>query len=521
MPRRPSEDFFNLVKSLSSSEWSTVHQILNESLYRGNKKGQKRNALKDFLVLLRQSDNYSETSLRSALAIPNTSKGNTKWKNIKRHSEPIVFSAIERAPANQTPENMAERFSLLLKHLIQRGIFIRAQDLIEKYLLVARAYEFFDLEKVLLDHKNTILSILKDENEGGLELEKAILRRRQLWQIIQEIEEFIDLRNRLKLAMNLPVFQRKDRIVEIGKDPILGVEGQKSTKAKVLRLDILRQIHVIAGRTAEFSKAQVDILDAFKQFPNHFNSTEMIFSVVLSHYDQFHLKLMAHRFEGAQESLGKLRSLVDDLQGDIQSRAKELYRIASFFKARVILDEKRILEETELLARWYKVNPHFKSRKRYALSAYSMSEAHFALGNYSKSIRWLSEIKNREKSKFNPPLLLMSVVLTCICRIEMFDSDGLEYEVRVLIKLMKLDSEAGEVFQFMISHFKKWITIKGHTEQGPWFKAFAESILPMLKLRKYSWILNYFDFALWLKSKEEKKPFILCLKEASKPFENL
>lgn len=515
MPRASSPDLFLLVNSLSLSEWKTLRILFKQNPHNPNSKKKKTQDTERFAEVLRSATEYDKFAIMDRLGIPNSTKGNQTYRDLKRQCEKMVFKAIEYSPENQSPIVELRRFQILLPHLIERGYFEKAGKLIRNFIEVARSHEYFEEEKWLLDSLSLVLSKSKQTVEGERIIKNSIRRRKVLNAIIEECETVIDIRNQLQIALGEAPERRVERIRKLAKTVSLYDGNLHSTKARVIQAEVFRQIAVYLGKWENFLLAQKEILSLYKNHPNHFIDNGLKTAFLNSIFAKAEYFSMIGKFHEAKGAISELLRIQKTLVAENYTTAQELHLLATMTLKRMSLEEGGLIESVKLGNEWIAQKPSVIGRSKFPIVLYRAAEASFFLGRFSESAKLFSRINHGIGFKTRKDLLFVSLLILPIIRIEQNDTEGLDYATRQsagYLKKVELENSFSEI---MITFFKSWAKQGGLSKTKECFLGLRKQLNDMPKSSSMRRYLDYFDFYAWTQAHLESKTMLDVLRASS------
>lgn len=465
-----------------------------------------------FVRAMRYADDYSKPEFMAALGIEESKKGDQKYKDLKRHAEKVVFKAVETAPENQTVSVQLIRLRILLPHLIQRGYFTKAERIIQKQLEAAQEQEAFEAEKWLLDTWCYLIGKRMEPDKGLDQLDAVIKRRNAVQVVIEEIEEMTRVRNRLLLVTKQEAGQRVKSIQQLAKLEILQKVRLRSSKAKVIRCGVLRQMAVYLGDTDTFLKAQAEIMRLYKAKPHHFEDGEMRSSYLKSLFAKAELHHMRHEQEHSQTALKAIRDFAEESKGEDQIEAEELYYISSLTACQFRLRKDETEKVLEDVKQWYGQHSRRKNTSRFPLSAIKAAELGFLLGEYSDAMKWLLPLKTPAPNPYVPEASLAAYLIAPLIRVEQRDWEGLEFELKGARRFFKKHRNAHPLFAILTEALGK-MAKKGRMERDLLVSAHREIESILAASPKHGHLLHFFDFQVWLHCQVKGKSFIDQMRE--------
>lgn len=156
-----------------------------------------------------------------------------------------------------------------------------------------------------------------------------------------------------------------------------------------------------------------------------------------------------------------------------------------------------------------KINP-----ARKAFVQYKLALASFVNGDHSSCLKTLNEIIHDSSSHSNEELINFSFILELLCLQELSKEDLLAYKLKSFERFMKKNSRFQKIEGTLIVFLRSWLKLDSHHDRLDELEKFYSSILQFKEEETTSEsILEYFDFLAWSKSKLEKKPMEIYIRE--------
>lgn len=131
---------------------------------------------------------------------------------------------------------------------------------------------------------------------------------------------------------------------------------------------------------------------------------------------------------------------------------------------------------------------------------------HMALGEYSKTLKWINEILNTPNMDSNEDIIAYTHILNLFVHLELKNNHLLPYTIKNTHRFLKtrnrLNSFEQIILQF-ISNFKKYLEID---RQEAWEKLYNE-LIGLRNNSDHQSMIDYFDFETWVLSKIQVQSF--------------
>lgn len=510
-------DLFYLVKSLSRSEWSVIHQSIGKKSIHGDKAEDEMQVFK-LLKHLKAALTYEEDNVREKLGYKTDRKSKKAFSRIKNIALDIVFSAIEQSKENQNPKTLAQKAPTLISQMINRGLFFKASFFIEKYLGICDGYELFNLKEQLLSLKrHTLLLLPPPEVDKSLD---AICEQEKIARNCQaEIVSFLNIKEKIRSIRKQSMINRKELINNLASSVELQQTHFGSKRAELHFLHTLRQIRLLQRDTSGWVAAVNGIISIVED-NKYLYEEDAIFRVyVETLFGKIRYTSMGHDFENSLSQLAKAKEAFESLPLGKSNWVKEKQILSEIHLYRLKLDAPPCVEAIRKGVTWYKENPGFLESGGFQVFARLSFESLFIFSQFEDCGRLLVLVRQPKPSLFHPIITCVSWMVTLLLRIEQKDWELLEYDCRAAERYFKkYCSDLGTPF-ILVNLVKKFLR-QIHGETSMLWKEAEESLSGYLELNGGQKIEDYFPFSVWAKSKNSRKTFLSLLTLSNKPIKS-
>lgn len=507
MPRKPSNELFLLIKSLSKSEWSVIWRSYWETQYNEHKNSKREKRAFKLIELMNSMEIYDEDLLRNQLGVADKSSSGRKyfWA-LKTEAEGYVFDAIRRAPENQTPPILVQSISVLIDHLLARGAWEKAAFLLKKYILVARKFECFESEMRMLGQIEFIHGLQMDSSVADA-LKEVSQRRLELIEALMEYYSTRNLREKIRSAIKSVSSQSKEVLIRFLQKSEDRNPDWKSKKSRIFHLDSLRMVYVWQREWDKIPKVLHAIRDIWNSDDHLFENAENFTVGLNARLLEINLNVLSHRYDKAANLLTELRGLSIGISGFQKGLIQEAIIIQDIHMARVRLDLRMMKIGIEAALKWYSENQHFQKKAKFTSSAYFIAESCFVLGEYRRSVAVIMKIRDPHPSPFRPDLTAMSHLLALVIKAEQNDMLGLKFELKTSKKFFIKNFPEHNLFSSLIGFFEGMISTKTDENLRKYMAQHIDSLSALLGRRDFKKYADYFDFVLWMRSKIQNTSF--------------
>lgn len=503
MPGRPEDYLFFLVKSLSNSEWSTLHRFRDADLFRNDKKNKGPDKITEMIQAIAKLPAWDNAVLREQLGFTDSERDNQYFRKIKQRAEVKVLEAIEYAPANQTELVRMEKLAALLRTLEERGIYRRLDRLVKKYKRIAHDYEYFQTEKELLTFELRGLDRNYEGEARKIQLGAAYKRLELIYRAITEQDQLMLAREGLKATGEVN-FEALRVQKSSWKDSWEQVYAQwSSARAQFLFAEIIANLFK-RDRQLELAISPLEIAVKLYKSNQHWGSEPYFTDIyLLARTSLISILSYAGQKRKALKGMDQLESELESLSFHAQLTYQPRIWIARLYhliSQGEIANAVQIVEKAQSLFETY---PTTKDRGSYLTYSYLAGFVHFLHGDLSNAVRWHYPLNTPRPLPSRPLLSDVVHIAMLVFRYEQTEFEALNRELKDARKYFKRRPQLTEAVAPILDFFKR--AMSRQTFPKDHGKALIEYLASSKVLSAH---LDYFPLREWLTEKIYATPMV-------------
>jgi hypothetical protein len=510
MPRHSSDEIYYLVHSLSQSELIKLREDLAKTPSSSIPKGSTPLYLQLIEFLLTQKK-YDDKVAKARFGYEEVNSSG--WRVLKKKAVDQAIRAIELAKENQTDYAVLHRIPMILRHLIDRGIYQRAEAIGKKYLQIAIQKEQFHLVSELVEIMQLLIVQCYSTDTALSKIEDIQVTRREANDRNHNLENLQEIWFKLHVESKRSFSSIQPDIQDILENPIIANKDAKSQIAEMYYWKVRKRCYFLMRNYEKY----IQTLDNGIQFCE--NGLNILRSEFFDFYiglltDRGRIALLAHEFNIASDFEEKMQDLVQkkSLSGQAKSRIQgKIYRFqltrhySSFnlekLKSAVGFTSKWLISNRGLLDVSTSIGLHRM------LATY-----YFIFGDYSEASKWVFSLR----SKIESSISAFAWAFYLMARLQNGDYEIIAKEAKATRDFFSNSSD-GFIFFSKIANFV--IELAKEKKDNPrLIEEFKDELQNHPSYPKYS---NYFPFSLWLDSKIGKGQIWVLLQASNKPIRNL
>ncbi|MGQ0827490.1 MAG: hypothetical protein ACT4ON_03740 [Bacteroidota bacterium] len=504
---KPSEDLFDLIKSLSPNE--KRYFTINASRH---VIGEKNNYIRLFEMIDKQKA-YNEE------VIKNYFKGEVFIKQMtftKNYLYNLILKSLNSYHTELSIDSQIKELLRNVEILYSKTLYKQCSKVLARAKELAYSYEKHVQILEILVWENNIADVVYRDNDTLKKINENYY------------QEFETILNTLK---SIRKYQKLVDEIYL----TLLEEGQFRNKTKMKKLDEVFQ-------KAQLNEKEADLSFDAKRFLYSARSLYYEQSLDPANYHLYTTKL-AKLFESSPKQIQKhtgnyvnaLNNLVmsckvlkkyDEAVDYIKKMRKIALAISKnseinkrIFERSYCLEldvnigrghfEKNtaLIKEIEAGFNLYKVGDLYKG-----LLQFDIAYSYFGMGAFNKALMWLNKVLNTTALEFRPDIFCNAQLFNLIIHFELGNKDLLEYIVKSTYRFLYKKESLYKFEVIMLQYIKKSALADTPKKMIELFKSLKQELLPLLKDPYEKRILLSFDYISWLESKIEKRSFADCVK---------
>ncbi|MBI2269244.1 MAG: hypothetical protein HYU69_02685 [Bacteroidetes bacterium] len=506
MPKNPSSNLFDLIKSLTKQE------KISFTLY--TKRNEKKLVYIKLFETINNRGEYNEEYIRKLMGLTSS-----HLSELKNYLYNLILESLEIHHKESNAEIILHRTVIHIHILYKKGLYSQCLKLVKKAYKIAEVEENFSVMTELYYWE----SLLAQKNRNILELKNALKNKDRIRECFTKNYNLFEY-TELKLQAALLIVQRQiflNRAETTKVNTILSHKllsdgsGIMSDKARVQYYQIK---NVLFASLCDFVSSN-QILDQFIQF---MEDKQGITSSNLSTYcNTLHNKIVftlsINKFEEAQKNLKKLdhaimlKKQLD--KTDLHVTLLSYYTLSSGLYIKTGEFQKG-LEYISLLKKDFIFNNLPKSKQ--LILHHNCAYLFIGTNAFRNALSELNAIVNTATDE-RSDIFSFAKILLLIVHYELNNMELLESLIRSTLRYFL---KKGNLFKFekAIINFigKKLPRVNGKKELIAAFKDLKEELMSLSHDSVEKSAFEYFDFISWLESKIENRPFVKIVIEKAK-----
>ena len=507
----PSEDLFNLIKSLSMSEKRHFKIFASRHVI-----GAQNSYVKLFNAIEKQSASGGEYNEQGIKAIFRNEKFIRYLPMHKKYLYKLVLKSLSAIYTEQTSNMYLTELLKFAEILCLKGQFAQAIKILDKANETASQRESHLFLLLISSLKKYAVAGSGYSLPGSLN-EKAVLEEElaaidnykmmcHLWNVKIKADKLLE-----KGAIQIDV--KKYRSI-VG-DPILN-SRMDSKRAIMISRQILSACHCALGNYVkgyEYLKERIDVMEQVKEWTY---SNPLVYPRDLNNL--IFLAVQLGKYDEAGVGINKIKTFPALLK-KTHPETIDAYVFQSAYSNEIELAIKTV--KLHLLPGIiHKITAGLKKFKKYISPLYEqvfphyIAYSYFLIGDFRQSLRWIHGLMNA-KNVARESLQISSGIMNLAIHYELGNREIIKNTVRAIIKRMDNMGQQNEVL-YLIADF--FMQLYGSETKKEVADCFVEVKRKMLKYKpdELKIVTEYFDFISWVESKIQNLSFADLVREKVK-----
>ena len=508
MPKSPSKDLFQLVRSLTKAEKRHFKIFVSGSIAE-----KKNNYVRLFDAIARQKE-YDENRILKK------EKHIRHLPMLKNRLHEIILQSLNVFHANNSASTTLANYLHRIEILFEKGLYTQCRKIVNKAKHIAYQYEDHLRIFEILTWEQQIMRTTMQVREINMKADKFKKEEQLILKKLSDVSEYGTVVNKMF-------------VLKSQKGKIARTKDNLKKYQALMNHPVFKDVNKRSSYEATRLYYQLNAL--------YFSATENLnknhqYNKLLVAWIELHPEKMKEEVDGYFKALGNLMIS--------QSRLKKTKEcLASIQKMRA-LSTRSVALQTAIFIQSYtaEINIHARTgdletcidlchevEKKIQQYESNMNEGskisiycnlaclYFCVKNYSRSLLQLNKVLNASFGKTREDLQCIARILNLLIHYEMQNMNLLEHLTRSAHHFLDKRNYFFKVERAIVNFFGKKIP-RIITEQEN-IQAFQELKKELIKITKDPFekqILEDFDFISWVESKIEKRPFVEILKEKAK-----
>lgn len=497
---KPSNELFNLIKSLTKSEKRYFKLI--SSLQQGDK-----NYVKLFDAIEAQSA-YDEEEVKGLF------KGTTFIRHLpseKNHLYSLLLKSLRNFHSDKSVSAQMQEFLKNIEILYNKALYKECNKIVRKAKRIANAHEEFYFLLELINWERVLMEEGYSRGNFNKSIDALVKEEEEVLEKLRNIAEYQILYSKINYVFRKGGYTRNENERKIVNDIlnhrlIRGEDTALSMKASTACFYIQG---LCAWTNRDMEKAFDNfqkVMDRFKRNPLLINELPKRYTRVLNHqllyfidkgrFNEF-FKLLEH-MKGLSKKQA-FRSI------DLQIRIFTFSTIAELLACAAMGDFDRGESVVDEINNGLQKYRNKISKEDVIVYYYNISRHYFGQGDYKRALEYINKVLNDNEANLRQDMFVFSRLFNLIVHFELGNFDLLDYIIKSTLRFVKKKRRDYEYENTIIRFMKKLVrTAQGHEELLPVFIEFRDEMERIYEIPYQKITLEYFDILSWLNNHIEK-----------------
>lgn len=495
---KPSNDLFELIKSLSKSEKRFFK--LSSSLQSGDK-----NYLKIFDAIDRQKE-YDEDMLKECF------EGETFIKHFpseKNHLYKLILKSLRAYHSDNSISSILKQEIKNIEILYKKALYRecnkflgRAKKLAIEHEKFYYLFEMLSLEKLLLEEAYEAGEFTKD-------LDALIREERDVIDKLRNLASYHVLYSKINYVFRSGGYVRSDAdralVEEISHHPlIIGRNTALSYRAATI-------CYYIQGFCATANVDMESALLKFNRVKDILDDNPLIRKDLPKRYFRtlsniLTLQINTGRIDEALQMIDTMRTFAK--KSHFNTEDIELMVFKSTYLAELRIYEKKgefekAIEIVDDIVNGIESSEGKVNKEQELLFMVSIASVYFGAGNYKESLQWLNRVLNDNEPNLRQDIYSYARLFNLVVHYELGNFDLLEYINKSTSRYLTKRQRNHQLEIMILNYMKTLSRMAGKPEQIDVFKEFKKEIEAYKHSSTDQVIFDFFNYPVWLDSKIE------------------
>ncbi len=504
---KPSEELFDLIKSLTKSEKRFFK--LSSSLQSGSK-----NYLKIFSSIDKQKE-YNEDAIKDEFKKETFVK---HFPSEKNHLYKLILKSLRAYHADNTISSILKQEIKNIVILYTKSLYKECNKFLTRAKKMAVTHEKFYYLYELLSWEKILLEEAYEEGEFSVDLDKLINEEKTVIEKLRNLAAYHVLYSKINYVFRSGGYARSDRdkliIQEISSHPLIVNKNTALSSRAATICYYIQGFCAMANRNWKSSKTKftkaLEIFDDNEliktDIPKRYIRTMKNIikcEIELGNYDATAQLLTELKVLGGNKGFKSLDIEVMIFKASTLAELKLCQRTGDFDKAVKTIDV--ILAQLEK----YKGRTNKEQEIRFY---YNFAYLYFGVGEYNKALFWINKVLNDNETNLRQDIYGYARLFNLVIHYELGNHELLEYIVKSTHRYLNKRNRAYEFESFIISQLKKLSKVYDSGNEKEMMKKMKPQLKKVLKSDSDKVILEYFDFEAWVDGKIAGSSFSEAIK---------
>ena len=505
-----SDDLFQLIHALSKNEKGYFKKYAAKHVLHGQN---------NYILLfdsIEAQKNYDEEKLKHVFRKKTFINHLPSEKNYLYW---MIIRCLNEYHSEISAEARLKDLLHTLEILYDKGLFKQCDKILQKAKQLAIEFEKPLIELELHDWESRICITLGDFERLSNHLKQNDKRKSVLMEGIKTTMKLRQMEEKMLVLSKRIGFPRdkneKQQYQKIVNHELLQNEDAINTFRDRFHYHTIFNIYwEVMGDQQKTYQHRKKLIDHAERFPKLLKDEQVRYVIAMNNLLNSQDELRKH--DDFKVDLQKLRS--------INSRSPNIQARIFAYSYNLELTQLQIAGEFQKsILRFPEVEEGIKKfrsvlHKEFLVAFhYQFFYAHFAVGDYSKALRWMNQLIDHDSIKVRQEIYFFSRIMVLIIHYELKNVELLAYHIRSTYRFFLKRKRLFKFETIMLTFIKE--SAKFDT-QKEFREGFEKLKLQLEKLKKDPYeaqVLSFFDLITWLESKITKRSFAQIVKEKVRP----
>jgi len=497
---KPSNELFNLIKSLSKSEkrFFKLHSSLQEG---------EKNYLKIFDAIEKQSE-YNETEIKDQFGSEVFIK---HFPSEKNHLYKLILKSLRAYHSENSISSVLKQEIKNIEILYNKALFNECNKFLLRAKKLAIAHEKFYFLFELISWEKMLLEEAFEDGKFTKDLDTLIYEEQEVIEKLRNLAAYHVLYSKINYVFRSGGFARDEEsrklITEIASHPlIVGMNTALSNRAATIChytqgfCNLANGNHKIAFE--KFTKVR-SILD---NYPNLKKDLAKRYARTLANLVASLIDLK--QYDAAKEVIRDMRALPGISGFESIDIEMNIFKTCSVAELRICHRMGDFEGAIKIVNKIIPIIEKYddKLHKEQELSFfYHIAYTYFGAGDYKEALSWINKVLNDNENTLRQDVYSYARLFNLVIHYELGNFDLLEYITKSTQRYLSKRQRDFQLELKVIDGIRKLIRMNDPVDQKELLINLRDSLSKMVMKPEDEIILRYFDFIKWTQSKIEGK----------------
>lgn len=499
---KPSNELFNLVKSLSKSEKRFFK--LSSSLQSGDK-----NYLKIFDAIDKQ-DAYDEAAIKNQF-------GNETFvqhfPSEKNHLYKLILKSLRNYHSDNSISSVLKQEIKNVEVLYNKALYKECNKFLIRAKKMAQVHEKFYFIFELISWEKLLLEVQFEDGKFTKDLDTIIKEEQDVIAKLRNLAEYHVLYSKINYAFRSGGYTRTDNdksiVEEISSHPLIVGKNTALSKRAASICYYTQGFCQLANWDYEHA------FEKFKKVKTILDDQPKIRKDLAKRYLHTLSKMLScliymGNITEAEKMIAEMEKL-GTLAGFKKMAIKvDLFKEISINKLRICMKTGNFSKGLETIDLILEEMPQYEDKlqkEQELIFYYHIAYVYFGSGEYNRSLYWVNKVLNDNENVLRQDIYSYTRLFNLIIHYELGNYDLLEYTTKSTQRYLNKRQRAYDLELIVISFVKKLIKIHNPIDKKEVFTKFKVELDAILKDPENQIVLKYFDFQKWIEAKLSNSSF--------------